>query len=148
MFIASTPSQEDYLEIIWQLTQEKGYARAADIAQRLGISPASVSRMVQKSHASGQVTHERYRGLSLTPQGSRRGRRLFERHQVLATFLEVIGFEDGVGIRTTVEGIEHFFGPEELCRVQRFLDFMDAEHTVYQAWTAWQAAHPLGEGCR
>ncbi len=144
----STPSQEDYLEIIWQLIQEKGYARAADIAQRLGISRASVSRMVQKLHASGQVTYERYRGLNLTVQGSRRGRRLFERHQALAIFLEVIGFDDPAHIRTTVEGIEHFFGPDELCRIQRFLDFMDNEKTMYEAWTAWQATHPLGERCR
>ena len=49
----STPSQEDYVEAIWLLTQEKGYARVTDIAERLHISQASVSKMLRRLNAEG-----------------------------------------------------------------------------------------------
>src|SRR5215469_5264058 len=41
---------EDYLEQILDLINTKGYARVADIAQRLKISQASVTNIVQKHH--------------------------------------------------------------------------------------------------
>jgi Mn-dependent DtxR family transcriptional regulator len=144
----STPSQEDYLEAIWQLIQEKGYARATDIAERLGISRASVSRMIRKLHQSGQLTYERYRGLNLTDSGRSRGQRLFERHQVLATFLEIIGFDDRRQVLATVEGIEHFFGPDELRRIERFVAFMQEQPEMREAWKRWQTDHPHQEECR
>jgi len=139
----STPSQEDYLEAIWQLIQQKGYARAADIADYLGISRASVSRMIRKLHENGQLTYERYRGLNLTEAGRYRGQRLFERHQALSRFLEVIGFDDRVQVLKTVEGIEHFFGPEELQRIERFVQFMREHPEVQRTWQSWQRGHPV-----
>lgn len=140
-----TPSQEDYLEAIWQLIQEKGYARVSDIAERLGISRASVSRMIRKLHTTGQLTVERYRGLNLTSQGLRRGQHLFERHQVLESLLGAMGFTDAARIRQTVEGIEHFFGNEEMRRVERFLRFLDDHPEIMAIWTAYQREHPMGD---
>jgi len=43
-----TPSMEDYLERIYLLMVEKGYARVSDIAEHLGVHPSSVTKMVQK----------------------------------------------------------------------------------------------------
>jgi len=137
----ATPSQEDYLEAIWQLIQEKGYARAADIADYLGISRASVSRMVRKLDENGQVAYERYRGLTLTELGRFRGQRLFERHQILSQFLTLVGFEDRDQVLRTVEGIEHFFGPEELDRIERFVQFIQEHPEVNGAWQLWQKTH-------
>ncbi len=140
--LVSTPSQEDYLEAIWLLIQEKGYARAADIADHLGISRASVSRMIQRLHQDGQLTYERYRGLNLTETGRRRGARLVERHQRLTDFLEIIGFDDRAQVLRTVEGIEHFFGPDELRRIERFVEFMREQTDVAEGWRKWQEQHP------
>ena len=39
---------DDYLEQILHLIEEKGYARPVDISQRLGISQASVTNMLQR----------------------------------------------------------------------------------------------------
>lgn len=38
-----TPSMEDYLERIYLLMVEKGYARVSDIAEHLGVHPSSVT---------------------------------------------------------------------------------------------------------
>ena len=62
---------EDYLEVVYGLVERKGYARAADIAQSLGVQSSSVTVMLQKLHAMGFIVYERYRGLTLTSSGER-----------------------------------------------------------------------------
>ena len=42
-----TPSMEDYIEQIYLLIEEKGYARVSDIAENLSVHPSSVTKMVQ-----------------------------------------------------------------------------------------------------
>jgi len=44
----TSESVEDYLERIYELIEDKGYARTVDIARTLRIRQASVTRMVQK----------------------------------------------------------------------------------------------------
>lgn len=53
---------EDYLEQILELINTKGYARVVDIAQRLSISQASVTNMVQKLDAEGLLKYENTAG--------------------------------------------------------------------------------------
>ena len=44
----TTPSMEDYIEQIYMLIEEKGYARVSDIAEALAVHPSSVTKMFQK----------------------------------------------------------------------------------------------------
>ena len=60
-----TTPNEDYLERIYELLNEKGYARVVDIAERLDVKPASVTMMVKKLEISGYILRERYRGFTL-----------------------------------------------------------------------------------
>lgn len=121
----STPNQEDYLEAIWRLTQEKGYARVSDIADRLHISQASVSKMIRKLKADGWLDVERYRGLALTPKGMAEGRQLLARHQILERFLLHLAIHEGSIIDHDVEGIEHYFSVETLDRLTALVAFID-----------------------
>ncbi|MCL6595628.1 MAG: MarR family transcriptional regulator [Firmicutes bacterium] len=125
-----TPTQEDYLKAIWTLIQTKGYARVSDIADRLGIRHASVSRMVRRLHAEGLTTYEPYRGLNLTPAGRRRGRALVERQRVLRAWLVALGLGPGPELDRTVEGIEHHFGPQALRGVERLVAYIGH----HEAW--------------
>jgi Mn-dependent DtxR family transcriptional regulator len=136
----ATPSREDYIEAIWRLTQEKGYARVSDIAERLGLAPASVSRMVRRLTEEGVLTHERYRGLALTPEGRRRGRLLLARHRLLERFLGLLGMTDRQSIYRTVEGIEHHLGPDALAVIEQLLRYSEQHPEWWQAFRAWQAA--------
>ncbi|MGI9009609.1 MAG: hypothetical protein ACR2F1_00275 [Nitrososphaeraceae archaeon] len=43
-----TPRMEDYLEVIYELVQSKGYATTVDISQYLNVSSPNVTKMVQK----------------------------------------------------------------------------------------------------
>lgn len=102
----ATPSMEDYLERIYTLIEEKGYARVSDIAEALNVHPSSVTKMVQKLDKSQYLIYEKYRGLVLTSKGKKMGKRLVDRHTLLEDFLRLIGVSEDV-IFEDVEGIEH-----------------------------------------
>lgn len=126
----STPSQEDYLEAIWVLTEQKGYARVTDLAERLAISPASASKMVRRLHEAGLLTYERYRGFAFTREGKRQGRLLYARHQILERFLTHLAIGSPEDIHRVVEGIEHHFDVPRLRQIERLVYFIDG----HPAW--------------
>jgi DtxR family manganese transport transcriptional regulator len=134
-----TPSQEDYLEAIWVLVQTKGYARVTDLAERLGISTASVSKMVRRLHASGLLTYERYRGFGFTAAGREKGRRLYERHRTLEAFLTALGVGPPDRVYRLVEGMEHHFDASALERVDALVTYI-GEHPDW--WGQFADAAP------
>lgn len=62
--------------------------RPSHIAERLGVSPASVTEMTDHLTEDGYVDHEPYGGISLTPKGIEMARHLKWRQCVFARFLE------------------------------------------------------------
>lgn len=103
---APSRALEDYLEQIHNLIESKGYARVVEIAQNLGISQASVTNMIQKLNAEGYVNYERYRGVTLTPEGRRVGQAIAKRHEILSRLLTGFGL-DAETVHHDVEGMEH-----------------------------------------
>jgi Mn-dependent DtxR family transcriptional regulator len=104
---------EDYLERIYNLIEEKGYARVSDIAEALEVHPSSVTKMVQKLDKDKYLVYEKYRGLVLTPKGKKVGKRLVDRHTLLEDFLRLIGVDEE-HIYKDVEGIEHHLSWESI----------------------------------
>jgi Mn-dependent DtxR family transcriptional regulator len=111
--VVQTRAAEDYLEQIFNLVETKGYARAADIAQNLGISQASVTNMVQKLDAEGYLVYERYRGVVLTAEGRRIGQAIARRHDILTRLLTRFGI-DAETVHRDVEGMEHHISKSTL----------------------------------
>ena len=97
---------DDYLEQILHLIEEKGYARPVDVSERLGISQASVTNMLQRLDAEGLVKHEKYRGTTLTEEGDRIARAIIARHELLTEFLRLFNIDEDT-IYKDVEGMEH-----------------------------------------
>ena len=60
---------EEYLEAVYDLTLEGGTARTNEIAERMRVSPASVTEMVQRLSVEGFLSYERYKGARLTKKG-------------------------------------------------------------------------------
>jgi len=82
-----TPSMEDYIEAIYTLGDARDPVRLTDIAQRLGLTKASVSRAVRSLCEEGLVTHQRYGTLMLTEPGVEHAREVYRRHTLLKRFL-------------------------------------------------------------
>lgn len=110
---AKSPATEDYLEQIHNLIAAKGYARVVDIAQKLSISQASVTNMVQRLASDGYVVYERYRGITLTDEGRNVGAAIARRHEVLTRLLSGFGLDPEL-VHRDVEGMEHHMSRQTL----------------------------------
>ncbi|WP_280768407.1 transcriptional regulator MntR [Salipaludibacillus daqingensis] len=119
-----TPSMEDYLERIYLLIEEKGYARVSDIADALEVHPSSVTKMVQKLDTQEYLVYEKYRGLVLTAKGKKIGKRLVYRHELLEEFMRIIGVNES-GIYHDVEGIEHHLSWDAIDRIGDLVQYFE-----------------------
>ena len=126
-----TPSMEDYLERIYKLIDEKGYARVSDIAEGLEVHPSSVTKMIQKLDKDEYLIYEKYRGLILTPKGKKIGKRLVDRHQLLEQFLAMIGVQEE-NIYADVEGIEHHLSWDSITQIEILLEYFKRDEQRVQ----------------
>lgn len=135
-----TPSMEDYLETIYGLMQEKGYARVSDIAASLAVQPSSVSKMLQKLDENKYLTYEKYRGILLTSRGQRLGKLMKERHHMLEEFLRMLGVSEET-IQKDVEGIEHHVSPKTLSSLQALVLFFDEHPDMLNHFESYRRAN-------
>ena len=115
-----TTRMEDYLEVIYELIQQKGYATTVEISKYLNVSSPSVTKMVQRLDESGHLNYEKYRGISLTQQGVLVAKSIRERHGLLADFFKMIGVDED-SANKDAEGIEHHLHPETLKKLEEFI---------------------------
>jgi DtxR family manganese transport transcriptional regulator len=110
---------QDYVEVIAELIEERGEARAIDISRRLGVTHVTVNRTVARLRKQGLVVSERYRSIFLTPEGQALARDVRHRHVVVLDFLRALGVREDVA-RTDAEGIEHHVSEDTLRAFERF----------------------------
>jgi len=116
-------SAEDYLEAIYVLSGEKGYARVLEIARFLGVKPPSVTQMLKKLRDMGLVHYERYGRVVLTELGEEVARKIASRHADLKTFLMALGLAE----RTAEEdacAMEHVLHEETIAALRRIGEFL------------------------
>ncbi len=80
-------STEEYLEAIYNLSQNGEAATTTAIAKRLKIAPASATEMLRKLAEEKYVDYSPYRGATLTPKGLSIGERVTRKHRLLERFL-------------------------------------------------------------
>ena len=129
-------STEDYLERIDELIEQKGYARAVDIAEVLDISQPSVTAMVQKLAQAGYLNYEKYRGLTLTDKGRAVAGVIRQRHQTLQRFFTLLDLPVETQERD-IEGIEHCLSPATMSALARLADFFEANPPVVRQLSAF-----------
>jgi Mn-dependent DtxR family transcriptional regulator len=115
-----TDRMEDYLEVIYELIQQKGYATTADISKYLNVSSPSVTKMVKKLDENRYLVYVKYRGLSLTTEGIHIAKNMQEKHSLFVEFLKIIGVDDETA-HIDAEGIEHHLHPQTIRKLERFI---------------------------
>lgn len=110
---------EDYVELIGDLIDHRGEARAADIAGRMGVSQATVSKMIRRLNELGLVTSQPYRSLFLTSAGKEMAQASRARHEIVLNFLRTLGVDDTTA-RIDAEGMEHHVSDETLAVMLAF----------------------------
>src|SRR5215203_3050734 len=111
---------EDYLEIIYELVQQKGYATLADVAEYLNVQPPSVTTMMRRLDHSGLLNYEKYRGIRLTEKGMDIAKIIHDRHSVLSEFLKMIGVSEKIA-NEDAESMEHHLHTQTMQRLTELM---------------------------
>ncbi len=86
---------EDYLKTIYDLTASNGRATTNQIAERMGVTPASVTNMIQKLATTNPplLDYRKHRGVKLTPDGEKVALEIIRHHRLLEVFLhQTLGY--------------------------------------------------------
>ena len=144
--MSSAPSQsaEDYLERIYQLIEDKGYARVVDIASSLQVKQASVTSMVQRLGELGFLNYEKYCGLVLIEQGRQVACRIKQRHATLSRFFSLFGLDDDTQ-RRDIEGIEHYLSPATVAVLADLAQFFEQNPGLLDQFKASRSELQTGQ---
>ncbi len=97
---------EDYVEAIAQLTAVHGQARVKHLAEHMGVSHVTVTRIITRLQRDGLVTTQPYQPIELTPKGRRMAAASEKRHRTVLDFLIAAGVTPRQA-EIDAEGIEH-----------------------------------------
>jgi DtxR family transcriptional regulator, Mn-dependent transcriptional regulator len=119
--VGFTTAQGDYLKALYHLGGHERPVPTGELAQRLGISPASVSEMVSRLAEQGVIVHDRYRGQQLTEEGRRAALELIRHHRLLEMFLvQALGY-DWDEVHEEAERLEHVISERMEARIDEVL---------------------------
>lgn len=104
-------SGEMYLETIYLLTQKSSNVRSIDICESMGYSKPSVSRAVGLLKNGGFIEVDGSGYITLTNEGLRVARDIYERHTIISTFLQNLGVEKTIADEDACR-IEHIISKE------------------------------------
>lgn len=106
-------SHEDYLEAIVMLGGSQTQSvRLVDIATKMGVSKASVSKAVTSLKNSGMLEQPYYGDITLTEDGYNYGCAVLKRHEMLTRFLtEKVGLTEEVAEEEACQ-MEHAISDE------------------------------------
>ena len=125
----SSATREDYLEIISELVDLKGYATTLDISRYMNVSPPSVTKMLQKLDEGGYLEYEKYHGINLTEKGKQTANTIRQKHGILLDFFEILGV--GIDIANQdIEGIEHHLNPKTIRQLRKFITFLKSNPKI------------------
>jgi DtxR family Mn-dependent transcriptional regulator len=138
-----TPSQENYLEHIWYLS-EKGSVRVVDLAEAVGVKRPSVTRAVNNLTGLGLLRHEQYGTIEFTAEGYNTALYIVRREASLKRFMtEVLHLSPGKADQEVCR-IEHAVGDEVLRRLDVLVNFIKSNKTVRNKLTQeMRSCHPL-----
>lgn len=85
---------KDYLRTIFRISESFGRVSTQEVADSLGVSPASVTSMIKRLADLRLLQHQRYRGVTLTEAGRRAASEIIRHHRLLEAYLaQALGFQ-------------------------------------------------------
>lgn len=116
-----TEVAEDYVELIDDLINANGEARVVELAERMGVSHATVNKVIARLQREGLVISRPYRSIFLTDEGRAMASEARRRHEIVVRFLKAAGVSDETA-EMDAEGIEHHVSDETLTCLERLSD--------------------------
>jgi len=124
---------EDYLEVISELVELKGYATTLDISRYMNVSAPSVTKMLQRLEENKLLEYEKYHGINLTSKGTQIAIEIRQNHGILLEFFEILGVNHETANKDT-EGIEHHLNPKTIKQLRKFITFLKANPKIIESF--------------
>ena len=128
-----TARMEDYLEVILELVEFKGYATTLDVSRYMNVSAPSATSMIQRLDDNGFLRHEKYHGIDLTDAGRDLAGAIRQKHGVLLEFFEMLGVDHETA-NVDTEGIEHHLNPKTIKQLRKFVTYLRSNPKVLAAF--------------
>jgi Mn-dependent DtxR family transcriptional regulator len=110
-----------YILEIYILQEAHGHATISGIAKVLKVTASAASKMAGKLKEDGYIYFQPYGTVTLTKQGAEMGKKLFQHHQVLMEFYQIIGVKEKQ-IRQKVREVEMHLGSEVIFKIKSFIE--------------------------
>lgn len=109
----NTEAIEDYAKAIYSIAAEReGLVLNGEVAQRLGVTPATATSMLKRLSDLGLVEYFPYKGASLTPAGEKVALEVIRHHRLIEAYLsEALGMDDAA-VHEEAEVLEHYISEE------------------------------------
>ncbi|MCL4528802.1 MAG: metal-dependent transcriptional regulator [Chloroflexi bacterium] len=118
-----TDSIQDYLKLIYELTESGKTASTTALAARLGVAPASVTGMVQKLSMikPALVSYKKHQGVTLTSAGKRAALEVIRHHRLIEAWLvQTLGYSWDE-VHNEADKLEHAISEEFEMRIAAVL---------------------------
>ncbi len=116
-----SPSLENYLETVLVLEQSDPTVRLTDIANKLGVSKASVNRAQGILKKAGLIEQERYGTITLTEKGRKAANDVYKRHRTLKQFLICVLHIDEETAENDACLMEHVISKQTMDKLVQYL---------------------------
>ena len=113
-------SKENYLEIIYILSQKLEKVKAIDIAKNLDFSRASVSVALKQLKEAKYISVGNDSAITLTPKGRAFALGVYEKHEILSAWLISIGVNQETALEDACK-IEHIISEESFNAIKKHL---------------------------
>jgi DtxR family transcriptional regulator, Mn-dependent transcriptional regulator len=111
--IVRSPAVEDYCKAIFTLQSRTGAPVSTNaLAERLSLTPGSVSAMVRRLGELGLTEHVPYKGVELTTRGRRVALEVIRHHRLLELFLATTLDMPWDRVHDEAEVLEHVLSEE------------------------------------
>lgn len=125
MHNSSNESAENYLETILILSKRLPVVRAVDISEELGFKKSSVSVAMKNLREKEHITVNKSGFITLTEAGRQIAELIYERHQLLSTWLIQLGVDPDTAAADACR-IEHVISPQSFDAIKKHVNSRQA----------------------
>lgn len=119
----ASQTEENYLKALFNLANQDGEVNISELASQLQVSKPTVNSMIKTLQKNGWVDYQKYKPVTLTPEGQKTAALVIRQHRLTEMFLVNkmdFGWEE---VHEIAEQVEHIHAPKLFERMDEMLGF-------------------------
>jgi DtxR family Mn-dependent transcriptional regulator len=113
--VSNSQAIEDYAKAVYAIGADRAEGQLVlngEVAERLGVTPATATIMLKKLAGMGLVAYVPYKGVRLTPAGEKVALEVVRHHRLIEAYLsEALGMPED-RVHEEAEILEHYISEE------------------------------------